>query len=170
MKRHHFILTGLTCLLFSGCAGYQLGSVKPQHLAEIQSIAIPTFKNNTLEPRTSVMITNAVIKGFQQDGTYRIAKSHNADAVLKGTFESIERTQLRSSRTDQLETTELGVTIQVTYELVDRRSGKVLDRGSVSGDTEIFLDPNFQLSERQAIPIASEEMATNLVSRLSEGW
>ncbi len=157
-------------LLFTACAGYRLGSVKPKHLHEVTTIAIPTFKNETLHPQTSVMVTNAVIKRFQQDGTYRIAHSRNADAILKGTLRTVEREQLRSSPTDQLDTTELGVTLQVRYELIDRSSGAILDRGDVSGDTAIFLDPNFQLSERQAVPVAAARMADQLVSRLSEGW
>ena len=174
MNRECLLLAGLTCLitvlLFSGCAGYRLGSVKPQHLNEVTSIAVPTFKNKTLKPQTSVMVTNAVVKRLQEDGTYRIAHSRNADAILKGTIHTIDHQQLRSSKTDQLQTVELGVTLQVRYELVDRGSGTVLDQGTVSGDTDIFLDPNFQLSERQAVPVAAEEMAGKLVSRLSEGW
>ena len=173
MNRHQFSLTvaaaAASLFLLSGCAGYRLGSVKPQHLAGVQTIAVPTFKNQTLEPRSSVMLTNAVIKRFQEDGTYRIARSHSADAVLKGTLATIDRRQLRSAPTDQLDTRELGVTLVVDYELVTP-SGAVLDRGTVTGDTDIFLDPNFQLSERQAIPVAAEEMAGKLVSRLSEGW
>ena len=60
-------------LSLSSCAGYQLGSVKPANLEHIQSIAIPTFKNLTLEPRSSVLMTNSVIKGFHEDGTFKTA-------------------------------------------------------------------------------------------------
>ena len=82
-------------------------------------------------------------------------------------YESPKASSVGEHRVD---TTELGVTVVVEYELIDRSSGTILDRGSVSGDTDIFLDPNFQLSERQAFPVAAEEMAGKLVSRLSEGW
>ena len=55
--RRSLILLALTGLLggLVGCAGYQLGAVKPAALADIRSMAIPTFINNTLEPRISVL-------------------------------------------------------------------------------------------------------------------
>ena len=40
----------------------------------------------------------------------------------------------------------------------------------MQGSTSVFLDANFQLSERQAIDDASRRMAEELVSRLAEGW
>ena len=65
------------------------GSVKPAYLSAVQSIAVPTFKNQTLEPRIESLVTGTVIKQFQQDGTYRIASEDNADAILKAkSFES----------------------------------------------------------------------------------
>lgn len=165
-----FIFATFLLFAFSGCAGYKLGSVKPSSLKHVESIAIPTFKNLTLEPRTSVMITNSVIKRFQEDGTFQIASLDSADAVLQGTFREIERAQLRAVATDQLQTRELGVRLAVDYVLVDTQTNQPLEQGTVYGNTDIFIDPNFQLSERQAFPLAADELAGQLVSQLSEGW
>ncbi len=160
----------LPILALPGCAGYQLGAVKPSAFAEIESLAIPTFKNETLEPRSSVLITNAVIKRFHEDGTYRLTTTAEADATLEGTFKEIIRRQLRGSRTDQLRTRELEVVIVVDYVLRDNRSGEILEEGSLRGTTDTYIDPNFQLSERQALPLAADDLAGQLTSRLSEGW
>ena len=62
----------------------------------MQSIAVPTFKNETLEPRVEALVTGTVIKQFQQDGTYRIASEDKADAILKGEITRINRIPSRS--------------------------------------------------------------------------
>ena len=78
------ITAALACLGLSGCLGYHIGPAKPYYLRDIHTIAIPTFTNKTLIPRVEVLVTDTVIKQFQQDGTYRIASSESADATLKG--------------------------------------------------------------------------------------
>ena len=40
----------------------------------------------------------------------------------------------------------------------------------VTGTTSFFVGPDIITDERQALPLAAEELATRLVSQLSEGW
>jgi len=167
--RSSILLSLLFVLTLSGC-GYRMGYVKPVAFQSLQKIYIPTFKNETLEPRSSVLVTNAVIQQMQRDGTYAVANKANADAVLEASITELERRQARSSRFDTLRTSELDFTLRVHYVLRDLRSNEVIDEGNIQGRTSQFLDPNFQLSERQALPLAAEKVAANLVSRLSEGW
>ena len=91
------VLLGLTCVLPS-CAGYKMGADKPAKMAGVTTLAIPVFKNLSLEPRSSVIVTNNVIKRFQMDPTYKITDTKSADAVLKGTIQKFERRQLRGVR------------------------------------------------------------------------
>ncbi|MGY8686655.1 MAG: LPS assembly lipoprotein LptE [Verrucomicrobiales bacterium] len=156
-------------LVFSGC-GYKLGYVKPASYQHVRSLYIPTFKNNTLEPRSSVLVTNAVIQQFQRDGSYRISTADRADAVLEASIVDLKRRQARSARFNTLRTSELEFTLVVDYQFRSLRTNEILDEGTIEGETSRFLDPNFQLSERQALPIAAERLAENMVSRLSEGW
>ena len=146
-------------LILSNCAGYQLGSVKPAAYKEVNRIFIPTFENQTLEPRASAVVTNAVIKRLQADGTFAVSTKESADAVLVGKIKRIERRQLRAARTNTLKTTELNSSTSLR-----NRPGRVIGR------TIQFVDPNFQLSERNAIPVAAEDAANILVSQLAEGW
>ncbi len=185
------LLAGLTVLVLSGCAGYQVGSVKPTLYQGINNLYVPTFGNDTLEPRASVLVTNAVIKQLQMDGTYAVTSKANADAELRGTIERIERRQLRAVRTDTLRSTELLLYIVVKWSLHDPATGKKLDYsekrdldetnyddtsglrivpGRIVGQTIVFLDPNFQISERGALPAAAQDLAEKLVSRISEGF
>ena len=167
MKKFSFLLA----VLFSGCAGYHLGPATPAHLRQVHSIAVPVFRNSTLVPRIEVLITGTVIKQFQQDGTFRIANEANADAILKGDIVRITRAPARSLRGNVLATTEFSLSLRVRYSLVERTSGKVLTAPvEVIGTTSFFVGPDITSDERQALPLAAEELATQLVSQLSEGW
>lgn len=165
-------LCAAALLLFSlgGCAGYHIGPIQPYSLKAVHSIAIPVFKSNSLIPRVSVLVTDSVIKQFQQDGTYQIANSDRADTILTGTIERISRAPARSLRGNVLATTEFNLTIQITYTLTDRATKKGLASSVVYGSTSFFVGDDITTDERQAIPLAAEDVAVHLVSQLSEGW
>lgn len=166
------LLLALTGILggLVGCAGYRLGSVKPSAMADIRTMAIPTFTNETLEPKIAVLMSNALIGQMQTDGTYQIATIDKADAILRGTIKNVLRRPLRGARTDVLKTREMEISVVVDYVVEDLGTGGEIDSGTVTGQTNIFLDPNFQLSERQAVQAAGEQMAIELTSRLTEGF
>jgi hypothetical protein len=161
----------LLAVLCSGCVGYHLGPAKPASLSQIHSIAVPTFRNSTLVPRIEVLVTGTVIKQFQQDGTFRIATQDNADAILKGEIVAVGRTPARSVRGNVLSTTEFALTLRVNYTLMGR-DGKPISGGggSAAGTTTFFVGSDVNTDERQALPLAAEELAGHLVSQLSEGW
>ena len=164
------VAAGVAAVLLSGCAGYHLGSIKPYALREIHSIAVPTFKNDTLVPRAEVLITDTVIKQIQSDGTYRIAGGdENADATLKGEIYRVGRNPARSVRGNVLATTEFNLSLVVRYHLVDKQ-GNQLAGGDAFGATNFFVSSDVNTDERQALPLAAESLAKNLTSQLSEGW
>ncbi|MEY2507265.1 MAG: hypothetical protein QOH01_1594 [Verrucomicrobiota bacterium] len=168
MKKAFALL--LPTFLLAGCAGYHLGPATPGYLRDIHSIAVPTFSNNSLTPRIEVLVTSTVIKQFQQDGTFRIASGDNADATLKAEIVAVGRNPARSVRGNVLSTTEFNLTLTVKYTLLGR-DGKVLGSpGAVAGSTSFFVGSDINTDERQALPLAAEELARHLVSQLSEGW
>jgi hypothetical protein len=166
-------LAGAAFLLLSlgGCAGYSIGPVQPYYLRSVHSIAVPTFDNRTLVPRIAVLVTDSVIKQLQQDGTYRIAGDEQADAILKGEITRITRAPARSLRGNVLATTEFSLALRVRYSLLARDSGKVVaSPREVTGTTSFFVGADIASDQEQALPLAAEALATQLVSQLSEGW
>ncbi len=157
-------------LLFTGCLGYHLGPVKPSVLRDIQAIAVPTFENKTLLPRIEVLVTDSVIKQLQQDGTYRVANENNADAVLKAEITELSRAPARSVRGNVLATTEFNLIMHVKYKLETRSGTILMPSAEVVGTTSFFVGTDVTTDERQALPLAAEELATHLVTQLSEGW
>jgi len=154
----------------SGCAGYRLGEAKPQYLKDVHNIAIPTFHNGTFLPRIEVLITNTVIKQFQQDGTYRITNEDQADAVLRANIVTVGRRPVRSVRGNVLATSEFNLTVAVTYSLIGRDGKKLVGPMTASGATSFFVGSDVATEEEQGIPLAAEDLAVHLVSQLSEGW
>ncbi len=164
------ILTLAAVVVLGGCAGYQLGTPKPKAMAGIHSLAVPSFTNSTLEPRTEVMVTNSVIKALQADGTYVIARQDKADAILTGRIKAIDRTPKRSVRGNIQATREFQLTVVIEYSVEDRATGATILTNTVSGSTTFFVDEDVQTEERSSIPIAAEQAANRMVSQLSEGW
>jgi hypothetical protein len=157
-------------LLLTGCLGYHVGPVKPSVLRDVHGIAVPTFENKTLLPRVEVLITDSVIKQLQQDGTYRIANENNADAILKAEISEIIRTPARSLRGNVLRTTEFNLAMHVKYKLETASGTMLMPSAEVVGTTSFFVQSDVTSDERQALPLAAEELAIHLVTQLSEGW
>lgn len=166
----NLLAAALACLGLSGCLGYHIGPVKPTYLRDVQTIAIPTFENKTLLPRVEVLVTDTVIKQFQQDGTFRIANGGNADATLKGEIIRISRSPARSVVGNVLATSEFNLSVRVKYKIVGPDGKALGPPGDVVGTTSFFVGTDVTTDERQALPLASEELANRLVTQLSEGW
>jgi hypothetical protein len=164
------LLAAILCLGLSGCLGYHIGPIKPYYLHDVHTIAVPTFKNQTLLPRIEALVTNTVIKQFQQDGTYRIVMEKEADAVLKAEITHITRSPARSVQGNVLATTEFNLNMHVHYQLVGRDGQPLGPAAEAVGNTSFFVGTDVVTDERQALPLATEDLATRMVSQLSEGW
>lgn len=169
MNKLALLLAPLALSLLTNCAGYELGSSKPHQLANVTKLAVPTFKNDTLEPRLEVLVTNALIKKLQMDGAYQIVPREEADAVLNATITDIERSQFRSVRSNTLRSSELLMRLRIAY-TVDSSSGEELLKGQVQGASNIVIDPSLQITERQALADAAERLSISMASAVTEGW
>ncbi|MES2597584.1 MAG: LptE family protein [Verrucomicrobiota bacterium] len=157
-------------LVLSSCAGYHLGGQKPAHMANITKLAVPTFENQTLEPRLSSVVTNSLIKQIQMDGSYQIVAKEDAEAVLEGTISRVDRSQFRSVRRNVLRTSQLQMRLLASYSIKDTASGRPIHVGATSGMSYVILDSNVQNSEAQALDDAAQRLATSIANEISEGW
>jgi hypothetical protein len=145
-------------------------------MAGIKTLAIPTFKNDTLEPRVEVALATAVIKQLQQDGTYQVVDEKDADAIIIGTLERITRRPARSVRGNVLLSKEYTLELKCRFQVVNRVTGASIDQRAINGSTSFFVtgstdgSADVNQDERQAVPLAAEDMAVQYVSQLSEGW
>jgi len=158
-------------LLFSGCAGYHIGATVPKKMEGVKTIAVPSFHNNTLVPRLESLAASTVVSQFQQDGTFQVRSSKEADVILVGTIENIRRRGARSVRSDVVKQQEYILTLTISYVVTRRCTGEQIDTGVVMGDTSFFVSGNdVNQDERQAIPLAIEKAAVRMVGRVTTGW
>jgi len=160
----------LFCFALGGCLGYHIGPVKPYYLRDVHTIAVPTFKNRSLVPRIEVLVTDTVIKQLQQDGTFQITNGDKADATLSAEIARITRAPARSVRGNVLATTEFALWLVVKYSLTGRDGTQLVPPNDVIGITTFFVSSDVTSDERQALPLATEDLANRLVTQISEGW
>jgi hypothetical protein len=70
----------LVAVLLAGC-GYSTRGSLPDH---IKTVAVPVFKNRTLEPGVESAITSGVVNAFTNGGRVRVVPVDQADAILEG--------------------------------------------------------------------------------------
>jgi hypothetical protein len=116
------------------------------------------------------LVTDTVIKQLQQDGTFQVTSGDKADATLNGEISLIRRLPARSVRGNVLATTEFNLALSVKYSLTGRDGKEMVGAREAVGTTSFFVSSDVTTDERQALPLATEDLATRLVSQLSEGW
>ncbi len=161
----------IVATFLSSCAGYHLGGNKPAALANVHTINVPMFKNDTLHPRAGAIATSAFDNALVQDGTYRIANSDQADAILEGTIHKIDYSNIRAQPLDTIRPEELQNTITIEWTLRDARNPlKVLMYGSSKGISRFFVDSNLQTSRNNTLPDALQRAGQAIVSKLANGF
>lgn len=167
---YRLLLLGVFVAL-GGCAGYQLGNIPSSAMSGVKTVYVPVARNLTMEPGLPVMVTNAVIRRLENDGTYSTARTGSADAELTVTLTHYERVPIRRSRADVAITTQYRAVLTATVTLVNRVTGAtVLKDRLITGTTEYLVQGDAVEAERQAMPLAAQDLATRIVAAVAEGW
>jgi hypothetical protein len=162
------LLVSLAC---SGCAGYRVGNISGRNVQGVRSVYVPVVKNTSLQPDLQVTVTNAIIRRFNDDGTLEVNQDSNADSELDLTITDVRTTALASSTTDIYVTAQYQVTITAVATYTNRKLGrKIFENTTVVGNTTFFTQANIQEGERQALPLAAQDLAQNVVKLVAEGW
>jgi len=166
---------GLICLSFLliGCANYKMGNTpKGAGLTNIRVLYVPTAQNETDETAVPGPVTNAILQELDRDGTFRHARKDECDAILEVTVKRIERSAVRQSTEQFLTTLQFQLLLTLEYRLYDVKEKKeVFPKTLVVGTTTFFVQGDQTESQRQALPLAAQSAAQNLVNALSNrGW
>ena len=137
MKLVRTFLACLSAVAVSAC-GYHLGGIKPGSMKNMNTFAVEMFENNTVQPNVGMLMTTAMANTLQSDGTYRMAPRNEADFIVKGVVTKIDRESLITSSDDTYVSREIGLTVCVDYQVIDRRTGKVLRQGDTNGNGSYF--------------------------------
>jgi len=172
-------LAALLCVLagcglaINGC-GYHVaghGSTLPPQWT---TIAIPTFKNDTVQYRIEQRFTAAVIREFIIRTKYQVVSDPaSADAVLHGEILSIDTSPVLFNATTGQVTTML-VTVHAKVALIAADAEKPVYENNdmvFRSEYQIPTDVNsFFQQEDPALERMSRDFASNLVANVVEGF
>lgn len=161
-------LTLALLLAAGGCAGYKLGSTLP---ADIRTVFIPVFANETDEPLVENEVTREVVARIQRDGALRIAPEAAADAVLKVSLKRFIFTPLAYARDQRERPNEYRMIVTASFVLYRRSTGEVLtEHPAVQGEALVQVVGDLSTSKRFALPDASRDLARDLTEKILEAW
>ncbi|HEU6449594.1 MAG TPA: LptE family protein [Verrucomicrobiae bacterium] len=163
----NFLFAILVAVL-AGCAGYRPGPVNGQ-IAGDKTIEVQPFNNQTLQPRLGDAVTQALRERLQADGTYRLVTGEPGDVVVSGIIINYARQPLSYLNTDVATPQNYRVSIIAHVVVRERGSGKLLFSKNISGSTLVNVGVDLQDGERQAMPVAAEDLARNVAELVTEG-
>ena len=159
--------------VLASCASYKMGNTpKGGGLEDIRVLYVPTAANETDETAVPGPVTNAILQEIDRDGTFRHARKDEADAILEITVKKIERSPIQQSVQQYLTTLQYQLIISLEYRVYSMKDKKeVIGKTMASGYTTFFVQGDQTESQRQALPLAAQNVAEKLVSSLSSrGW
>lgn len=162
MKR---LVVGLgIALLLTGCAGYRTRFEVPDHL---KTFSVATFTNRTLERNVDFEFTQALIKEIHAKTSLKVARTDDADLVITGDIEELER-HLPRRQTRGLKG-EVRRVLYVSVKMIDRKQDRPFFTGTrIARRTEYRLNRGEE--RRQGREEGIRELARRVVSLAFERW
>lgn len=163
----------LAALVLSGC-GYRVAGKATRLPANVQTIAVPTFVNQTQQYKLEQVLTQAVVREFATRTRYRVVNQSesDADATLKGHVMAVQIAPVTfDSKTGRAST--VLVTIGMRVSLVDRKGSAIFDNQNYLFREEYQVSrelSSFFQEESPAMDRLSREFARTLVSNVLEAY
>ena len=162
----------MAVIILSGCS-YTRKTVLPRN---IKTIYVETVKNKlkvediyAYQQGLEMDITNAVIRRLQQDGTVKVVKQENADAILKTDLLAFEQEGLRFTQLEEVK--EYRLFIVVRLRLVDAKTGDLIwEEPNFTGDNEYYVTTVTSIGDQKASVDVVDRLAFNIVDRITEDW
>ena len=168
MKRLFALICCCTLPLLSSSCGYKLGGLVNAKMKDMKTYDVCMFRNSTGYPHVAMQMTTAMGDVMQNDGTFRMAHPSKSDFSISGTVTSVSASSLITNPDDTYVSVQLELTVQVKYEITDRKTGKLIKSGTVEADSSHFnTSGNIQSSREIALAYATRKAAMKIVDALT---
>lgn len=184
------ITTVLFFSLFLSSCGYRVGNLHRSIPGKHQRIAVPTFKNSTMEAGAEKYFTNSMLRELVRADFVRIVPQKKAEAVLEGTVISIkyEASGILTQETkaelpnNTVLNSSYDATVVVGLRLRRVQDQQIIWSGTFSGTRNIraaqigaatfnSANPNYDYTAKQyTLGELSKSMMSEAYSRLTEGF
>jgi hypothetical protein len=155
-------------VVLTGCAGYKLGPTNGLE-AGSRSIQFHPPLNRTMEPRLAEALNQQLRKQIQRDGTYHLNTRGDGDVTVTTTILRYNRIGETFQPRDTLTERDYRIQMFAHVTAYDRVSGKNLVDRDFIGHTTVRIGSDQASSERQALPLLTEDLARNITSALVDG-
>lgn len=169
LKIHTLLGLLLGAVLFSGCAGYRLGSMLP---TDIKTVYVPTVVNNTSEPRIETDVTGAIISQIQMDGSLRIAAdAERADSILEVVLTRFWLDPVAYVSGESSTANEYRMNISASFVLRSTTDNAILAESlRVTGWADFDRVGDMTSSKNVALRPAANDLGRRIVERMVEYW
>jgi hypothetical protein len=150
MPRISFGLITLICALaLTSCAGYRMGDSDRQIPGGYRTVAIPVFKNKSMEAGVEAYFTNALVREFERGRVGRVTSKSEAQTTLEGSIDNVNYVVTNQVSKEQgggflgeniILNTEYRILLQTTLRLRRNSDQKVLWEGTFNGERS-YLAP-----------------------------
>lgn len=184
-------ILGIFCLLLilSSC-GYRVGNLHRSVPGKHEQIAVPTFKNSTMEVGAEKYFTNSLLSELIRADFVRVVPQKKAEVVLEGTVVQVNYEVGGSVTNESLTTLPANTVLNSSYAMtltVQLNLRRVSDQsiiwsGQFSGTRTVWAaqigtsglnsaNPIYDYSAKQyAISELSKTMMAEAYSRMTEGF
>lgn len=138
----------------------------------IQTIALQLLENRSSETGAETLVTNALINEFNRRRRGSVASTGQADAILRGTIDSITRDTI--ARQGSNAAAERRVRATVALQLTDK-NGKILwERSGMQAQQAYLVDQESEqateYNRRQAISELSQRIAEIVYGSMTDNF
>ena len=163
LSKTSLITVTLSCfLVLSGC-GYQMVGKETHVPAGLNSIAIPTFKNQTYEPGIEIPFTQAFLREFILDRRVRVVDRGQADSLLEGVITDFRMYAVSFDRSGLV--LEYQTIVVLNLALKDR-TGKVIWEEKNFSETQWYRASSNVLTSEANKAAAIQQIGTLVAGRL----
>lgn len=168
MKMRFFqLLAVLLPVCFSAC-GYHVGGLKNKRMQGMDTFCINMFENHTTYADVSRQMTTALADALQRDGTFRLVTRSRSDFYITGAVTQVVASSLRTDSWDSYLSKEVGLTVWVSYRVIDSKTQETVIQASTSVSSSYFTEiGNTQSSRDAALSYATRKAANNIVDSLT---
>ena len=164
-----FLTVLSTAALMAGCASYRWTPSVP---TEMRTVAVPTFRNDTSVTELGNVVTRQILREFQREGTFKIARVDDAALEIQGAVTGAGSSFAGADRTAGRRHSMQHFTVKAVVSVVDHRKGKVLvNNRTYEVSVPFGSDSDLMTGRRNASGRVAEELATRIVDDvLSQKW
>ena len=161
--KHLLLSLSLSFLLLVVGCGYQMVGKETHVPPGLNSIAIPTFVNQTLEPGIEVQLTQAFLREFILDRRVKVVARNEADSVLEGVIKTFYIHSVSYNRSGLVLEYQATLIVDVTLK---KRTGEVLWVQKDLNETNWYRAPASVLVTEDNKTAAIQEAGRFLAQRI----